>query len=216
MKALKKALELQHERSLVLIKPDGVLRGLIGQVLERFERAGLKVVGMKLLLPTRERLDGHFPKDEGWIKGMGLKTLETYVQYGMDPVEIFSSDDPLAIGRRILEWNYRYLTAGPVVALVLEGVHAIDTVRKMIGSTLPYQAAPGTIRSDFSINAPDIANIVGSACKNIVHASGNQTEAAAEIANWFENGELVNYQRADEFLHFLLGENTTEHNGGTT
>lgn len=198
------------ERTLVLIKPDAVKRGLIGIILQRFECAGLKIVSCKMVFPNREQLVGHFPKSEDWVRGMGEKTLETYREYKIDPVEILGTMDPIAIGQKIKEWNYHYLMLGPVVVMVLEGIHVIDVVRKIIGYTLPYKAAPGTIRGDFSINAPDLANMVGSACKNLIHASGTTEEADREIANWFSPDEILTWQRADEFLHFIQGE-FTEH-----
>lgn len=148
------------------------------------------------------------------MQGMGEKTLETYREYGIDPIEILGTADAFAIGQKIKEWNYHYLTLGPVMAIVLEGIHAVDTVRKLIGHTLPYKAAPGTIRGDFSINAPDLANVVGSACKNLVHASGTIEEAEQEIANWFSPTELVTWQRTDDFIHFVLGEFTNHETKG--
>lgn len=196
------------ERTLVLIKPDAVKRGLIGLICQRFEQVGLKIVACKMILPNREQLEGHFPKSEAWVRGMGEKTLETYREYEIDPAEILGTTDPLAIGHKIKEWNFHYLSLGPVLVMVLQGVHAIDTVRKLIGHTLPYKAAPGTIRGDFSINAPDLANLVGSACKNIVHASGNHIEAEQEINNWFNAAELITWERTDEFVHFIQGEFT--------
>ena len=206
--------QMLGEKTLVLIKPDAVMRGLIGIICQRFEQAGLKIVACKLVFPTRKLLDGHFPKSEDWIRGMGEKTLETYQEYRIDPVEILGTADPLEIGQKIKEWNYRYLTLGPVMVMVLEGIHAVDTVRKLIGHTLPYKAGPGTIRGDFSINAPDLANVVGSACKNLVHASGTTEEAEQEVANWFSPAELVVWQRTDDFMHFVLGEFTENQTKG--
>lgn len=197
-----------NERTLVLLKPDAVKRGLIGTIIQRFEQAGLKIVACKLVLATRHQLDGHFPTSDEWLRGMGEKTVETYREYGIDPVEILGTDDPLAIGRKIKQWNYHYLTLGPMLAIVLQGIHAIDTVRKLIGHTLPYKAVPGTIRGDFSINSPDLANLVGSACKNLVHASGNKVEADQEILNWFNPTEILTWERPEEFLHFVEGEYT--------
>lgn len=201
------------ERTLVLIKPDAVKRGLIGIICQRFEQACLKMVACKMVFPNRGQLDGHFPKSEDWLRGMGQKTLETYREYEIDPVEILGTTDPLAIGQKIKEWNYRYLTIGPSMVMILEGVHAVDTVRKLIGHTLPYKAAPGTIRGDLSINAPDLANVVGSACKNLVHASETTEEAKREIANWFRQTEIVTWRRTDEFLHFVQGEFTEYQTG---
>lgn len=204
------------ERTLALIKPDAVVRGLIGVICQRFEQAGLKIVACKMIFPTKKLLDGHFPKSEDWVRGMGENTLETYREYQIDPVEILGTADALAIGQKIKEWNYRYLTLGPVMVMVLEGIHAVDMVRKLIGHTLPYKAAPGTIRGDFSINAPDLANVVGSACKNLVHASGTIEEAEQEIANWFSPAELVAWQKTDEFVHFVLGCSTQFSNRPST
>jgi len=196
------------ERTLVLIKPDAVKRGLIGAICQRFEQSGLKIAACKMILPTRERLDGHFPKSEEWVRGMGEKTLETYREYTIDPVEILGTADSLVIGQKIKEWNYHYLMMGPVMVMALEGIHAVDVVRKLIGHTLPFKAEPGTIRGDFSINAPDLANVVGSSCKNLVHASGTIEEAKQEIANWFIPAELIAYKRTDDFVHFVQGEFT--------
>ena len=206
--------KMLSERTLVLIKPDAVKRGLIGIICQRFEQTGLKISACKMVFPSRKLLDGHFPKSEDWVRGMGKKTLETYREYEIDPVEILGTVEPLTIGKKIKEWNYSYLMLGPVVVLILEGIHAIDMARKLIGHTLPYKAAPGTIRGDFSINAPDLANLVESACKNLVHASGNQIEAEHEIANWFDSTEILSWERTDEFLHFVQGEFTTTKKGG--
>ena len=198
--------KMMGEQTLVLIKPDAVQRGLVGEIIRRLEATGLKIVACKFVTPTRELLDGHFPKSQEWVKGMGEKTLETYRFYNIDPIDILGTADPLEIGQKIKEWNYHYLMMGPVMAIVLQGIHAVDTVRKLIGHTLPFKANPGTIRGDYSINAPDLANVVGSACKNLIHASGDTNEANDEIANWFSSSELLKYQRADEFLHFVQGE----------
>lgn len=201
--------QMMGERTLVLIKPDAVKRGLIGVIFQRFEQAGLRIVACKFVSATRKQLDGHFPASDEWVRNMGEGTLKTYSEYEIDPVEILGTADPFAIGQKIKEWNYHYLALGPMMVMILQGIHAIDTVRKIIGHTLPYKAAPGTIRGDFSINAPDLANVVGSACKNLVHASGNQDEAKQEIANWFESMEILSWERTDDFLHFMQGDSIT-------
>src|SRR3989344_1696844 len=212
---MKKYLQkMLSEQTLVLIKPDAIRRGLIGIICQRFEQTGLKIVACKMISPNREQLNGHFPKSDEWIINMGRKTLETYREYALNPPETLGTADPFIIGRKIKEWNYQYLMIGPVMVLVLEGIHAVDVVRKIIGHTLPYKAAPGTIRGDFSINAPDLANVVGSACKNLVHASGTTEEAEQEVANWFSPAELVVWQRTDDFMHFVLGEFTENQTKG--
>jgi nucleoside-diphosphate kinase len=197
------------ERSLVLIKPDGLMRGIVGRIIQRFEDAGLRIVGMKMLTPSREMLEQHFPQTREWMEGLGEKSLATYQEFNIDPVELLGTADAYEIGKMILAWNYNYLSSAPVIALALEGIHAIDVIRKMIGHTLPYQAVSGTIRGDFSINAPDLANIVGSACKNIVHASANVEEATNELRLWFSENEIVSWERPDEFFVFLKGANVT-------
>lgn len=191
------------ERTLVLIKPDAVKRAIVGSVTRRFERVGLKIVGLKIIHASKEQLERHFPThDRAWIKGMGQKSVEVYRSNNMDPTEEFGTSDPMEIGMVILKWNFEYLLSGPLVAMVLEGVRAIGTVRKIVGNTIPAQALPGTIRGDFSINSADYANFVQCACNNVVHASGNLEEAEKECAIWFDLEELVSYERADERVMF--------------
>ncbi|OFX12449.1 MAG: nucleoside-diphosphate kinase, partial [Armatimonadetes bacterium RBG_19FT_COMBO_69_19] len=150
--------EIRRERTLVFLKPDGVQRGLSGEVLARFERAGLKVVGMKMVWPGRELLDRHYPNDESFMRTIGGKTKEAFAAYGMDVRKETGTDDALAIGRQVRGWLIDYVSSGPVAAFVLEGIHAVTVVRKLVGDTLPYRAAPGTIRGDFSIDSPTVAN----------------------------------------------------------
>lgn len=202
------------EKTLVLIKPDAVSRGIAGSILERFERVGLKIVGLKLVQPKKEQLDVHFPiHDKEWITSMGKKSLENYAKFGMDPVEEIGTKEPFEIGMIILGWNYEYLLSGPVVAIVLEGPRAVSVIRKIIGHTVPAEALPGTIRGDFSINSADFSNSQGTSCKNIVHASGNLEEAKKECAVWFKKEELISYVRADEKAMFF---GTIKRKGGLT
>ncbi|NTU66985.1 MAG: nucleoside-diphosphate kinase [Candidatus Moranbacteria bacterium] len=192
------------ERTLVLAKPDAVKRAIVGSIIKRFERAGLKLIGLKMLQASKEQLSIHFPIDDiSWIGGMGSKSLEIYRANGMDPEEEFGTSDPIVIGRLILGWNFEYLLSGPVVAMVLEGVRAITVVRKIIGDTIPAKALPGTIRGDFSINSADFANSTQCSCNNVVHASGNPEEAQKEINLWFKEEELSIYKRADEGVMFF-------------
>jgi len=190
------------ERTLVLIKPDGVKRGIVGRVLTRFEEVGLKIAGLKLVQVTREHAENHYPNTTEWIKGMGEKTLQTYRDQGKDPIDEIGTDDPMEIGNMIKNWNVDYLTSGPLIALVLEGAHAISVVRKMCGFTLPAFAEPGTIRGDFSITSPIVANELKRAVRNIVHASSDQEEASYEIDYWFSEEELSSYEGAAERVMF--------------
>lgn len=190
------------DRTLVLVKPDGVARGIIGEIINRFERAGMKIIGLKLIWPTEELADKHYPKDEDFIKILGSKTLDSYQEKGLDPIEELGMSDVLEIGKFVRGTLTRSLTWGPVVALVLEGNEIIPQVRAMTGSTLPSMAAPGTIRGDFSLDSAALANRKKRALRNIIHASGNSEEAEFEVKLWFDENELVAYKRSDEDVMF--------------
>jgi nucleoside-diphosphate kinase len=191
------------ERSLVLVKPDGVIRGLVGEIIHRFEKAGLKMVGLKMMWVDKEHIAKHYPDSRtDLLTGMGEKTLKTYEKYGMNATEVLGTNDPLVIGRMVNEWNKEFLVSGPVVAMVLVGVHAIYNIRMIVGNTLPTFADPGSIRGDYSIDSPALANTKKRAVHNMVHASGNVAEADYEIDLWFKPAELHDYKRAEEDIMF--------------
>ena len=193
------------EQTVVLVKPDGVKRGLVGEIVGRFERIGLKIVGMKMVWVDEEMVRKHYPTTrKEWVSKIGEKTLEAYKNYGTDPKEHLGTMDPYEIGLLICKWLVDYLTSGPVVAMVLEGPHAITAVRKTAGYTYPDTAVPGTIRGDLSIDSPDLANMIKRSGMNLVHASGNAEEAKFEIALWFRKEEIHDYRRADEEAMFGL------------
>lgn len=187
---------IKEERTLVLIKPDGVLRGLTGEVIGRLEQRGLKVVALKMVSVEREHLEKHFPSDPEWVKGLGTKGLKTFAEYKLDPVEHMGSDQAEEIGAKVKESLFDYMTSGPIVAMVVEGIHAIDMVRKIAGATLPAFADIGSVRGDYSVDSPAVANVEGRAIKNIMHASENPEEAANEIGLWFSKDEFHDYKRA--------------------
>jgi len=191
-------LDAPLERTLVLIKPDGVKRGLVGKILTAFEEVGLKLVGLRLVQASRDHVANHYPNTPEWIRGMGEKTLNSYAEHGKDPVAEMGTDDPMAIGEIIKGWNIDYLTSGPVVAMVLEGYHAIGVVRKLCGHTLPLNADPGSLRGRFSSDSPVVANALRRAIQNLLHASSTVEEAAHEIRHWFGEEGLCSYRRADE------------------
>ncbi|MBI1802046.1 MAG: nucleoside-diphosphate kinase [Chloroflexi bacterium] len=195
-------LQTFSERTLVLLKPDSVQRGLAGEILARFERAGLKIVGLKIVQPPRAFIEEHYPNTPDWIGGMGEKSLANYRDLGKDPVKEVGTADAMQIGEMVKNWNIDYLTSGPIVAIVLEGGHAIQVVRKLVGNTLPLNAAPGTIRGDFSTASPTIANALRHSIHNMIHASSSVDEAEHEIAHWFGNDALVTYKRTDEDVLF--------------
>ncbi len=194
--------DVRSERTLILIKPDGIQRALVGEILARFERVGLKIVALKMVRAERRVLERHYPTDEEWVRTIGGKTREAFQTYGMDVRAQMGTDDPLEIGRQVRGWLIEFMLTTPVVAAILEGVHAVSTTRKIVGGTLPVFAEPGTIRGDFSSDAPTVANAGRRPVRNLIHASGSPEEAAREVALWFGAGEVHAYPRADERVMF--------------
>jgi nucleoside-diphosphate kinase len=159
------------ERTLIVFKPDSVQRGIVGEVLSRFEKAGFKIVGAKMLQPDYDHYHQHYE---------GIGTLKTRK------------------GEDIFESQLKSMMVGPVIAMVLEGVDAVETVRKMVGSTEPKSALPGTIRGDYAHVSYGAANESGRSVSNVLHASADSTEAEAEIAHWFSDSELHDYEAVHE------------------
>lgn len=187
------------ERTLVVLKPDAVARGLSGEIINRFEKVGLKIVAAKLLLASGSLVEKHYPTDreELWI-GIGNKTLDNYKQLDMDPDKSLGTADPKEIGKMVRVWLMEYISEGPVLAFVLEGPHAVELVRKICGHTLPLLSAPGTIRGDFSFDSSYLANTNKRPIKNLMHASGTIEEAKYEIPLWFSSEEIHSYERVEE------------------
>jgi len=186
---------LKEEQTFILVKPDAVQKGLIGEIIKRFEQRDLKVVALEMFQPTIKQIDEHYPKDEAWITRLGEKSLSTYKKYGIDPKPLVGSDDPAKIGPLVRSWVIDYMTSAPLVRMVVQGLHAVDTVRKITGSTLPFQAEIGTIRGDFSIDSPALANSEKRAVMNLIHASETAEEAKHEIKHWFGDIKTLNYKR---------------------
>lgn len=176
---------LKNEQTFVLVKPDGVRKGLIGEIIKRFEQRDLKIVALEMFKPTKEQIDNHYPKDEAWIKRLGEKSLTTYAKYGIDPKPLLGTADALEIGRMVRTWLVDYMVSAPLVRMVVQGLHAVDMVRKITGPTLPYVADMGTIRGDFSNDSPALANTEKRAVMNLIHASETADEAKHEIKHWF-------------------------------
>jgi nucleoside-diphosphate kinase len=188
---------MQHpskERTLVLIKPDGIQRALIGEILTRYERLGLKLVGLKMLVPTEQQVEEHYTLDPNWRRVTGEKTIKSYKDRGLTP----PSEDPLEITAKILKNLKKYLTAGPVIAMVWEGAHAVELVRKITGGTEPRGAAVGTIRGDFVPDSYIMSDTDDRAVRNLIHGSGSVEEANMEIPHWFKKEELIDYKVSRE------------------
>jgi nucleoside-diphosphate kinase len=181
--------ELRHERSLVLIKPDAVARHVVGEIVTRFERKGLKIAALKLAWPTEEMAGEHYEVTEEWLKSSGERTYQGYIDKGLEPP---AGPRELALNtrRKLIE----ALTAGPVVAMVLEGAHVIEVVRKMRGNTSPLFAEVGTIGFDYSLESYELSDAGDWAIKNIIHGSDSKESAEREMKIWFKPEDIVNYE----------------------
>ena len=184
------------EKTLVVIKPDGVQRNLMGEIINRLERSGLKLVAMKMMQAEEKLVEKHYTIDPGWFANVGNKAIESYKKKGLTP----PSDDPVAVGKEVLERLKTYITAGPVVAMVWEGNSAVALVRKICGGTEPLSAQAGTIRGDFTPESYQLADGSERAIVNLLHASGSVDEAAKEIALWFKKDEILNYKLVRETI----------------
>lgn len=186
----------KHERTMVIIKPDGIQRSLIGEVIKRYERSGLKLVGIKMLVPTAKQIEKHYTLDPEWRMKNGMKTIKGYKDKGLVP----PTEDPLEANAITLSRLMKYMTSGPVIAMVWQGMHAVDVVRKLTGSTEPLMADVGTIRGDFVLDSYPMSDKDGRSVRNIVHCSGSVKEANDEINHWFKEGELMNYKIVQEAI----------------
>ena len=180
----------KDERTLVIIKPDGIQRSLIGDVIHRYERVGLKLVGIKMMIPTKDLIEKHYTLDPEWRVRTGQKTIKSYLDKGLTP----PSTDPVEITGRILKNLVNYMTKGPVVVMVWQGAHAVEIVRKITGGTEPVTSQVGTIRGDYVLDSYRMSDSDGRSVRKIVHASGSVKEADDEIAHWFKKEELFNYR----------------------
>ncbi|EKE21811.1 MAG: hypothetical protein ACD_7C00123G0004 [uncultured bacterium] len=187
-------MHLKKERTFVMIKPDGIQRTLIGEIVKRYERMGLKITAMKMLVPTAEHIEAHYTLDPQWRRITGEKTIASYEKKGIEP----PSKDPLAITAVILEGLKKYMTSGPVVAMIFEGAHAVQIVRKVTGGTEPLTSDVGTIRGDFVLDSYQLSDADGRAVRNLIHASGSPEEAEMEIKHWFKDEEIFNYRLIQE------------------
>jgi len=183
------------ERTFLAVKPDGVKRGMVGEILSRFEKLGLKIVGMKMVWVDEDLLRKHYDKDEAWFEKVGTRSLEFWKENGKDPNEDLGTDDPIKLGKMIHQWLLDFMKSGPVVAMVLEGPGSVEIVKKHVGPTYPIDAPPGTIRGDYTYDSPTLSAFGRRAVYNLVHCSGVPIEAEFEIGLWFKEHELFEYQK---------------------
>ncbi len=199
---------IKAERTLVIVKPDGIQRALVGEIIKRHEQVGLKLIAIKMLVADAGHVEAHYTLDPEWRRITGEKTIAGYKDKGMTP----PSEDPFEITGKILEGLKKYMVAGPIVAMVWEGAHAVKIVRKLVGSTEPLSSAPGTIRGDYVLDSYQMADTDNRAVRNLIHASGSPAEAEAEIKHWFKPEEVGQYRLMQESIIYskelgdILGE----------
>jgi nucleoside-diphosphate kinase len=191
---MKEQKHIKKDRTLVIIKPDAVQRSLIGEITKRYEQVGLKLVALKMLVPTPEQIEKHYTLDPQWRRVTGEKTIKGYTDKGLVPPET----DPLKVTEVLLGRLKKYMTAGPVIAMIWEGAHAVGIVRKLTGGTEPLTSDVGSIRGDYVLDSYQMTDIDSRSIRNLVHASGSNAEAEMEIKHWFTEKEIIDYRLVQE------------------
>jgi len=180
--------KIAQERTLVLIKPDVLQRQLVGEILSRFERKGVKLTAMKMLNATKEQVGEHYEEKEAYLIESGEKAKKGAIARGEDVSEWNSLEQ----GKRIRQRNINYLTCGPIVAIVFEGFGVISQVRKILGSTSPADGDIGTIRDDYSLDTYALADSIDRSTMTMLHASDSVESAERELKIWFKESEICN------------------------
>lgn len=186
------------EQTLSFVKPDGVRRGLIGEIVSRFEKAGLKMVASKMISPEKEKFLAHYnASDPDRLKLWGQKTKKSYEKVGKDVISDLGTDDDMELGKMISVWLMDYITSGPIFLMVWEGENAVQKAMELVGPTMPTDAPSGTIRGDFSKDSAVIANAEKRGVRNLIHVSTSIEEANFEKNLWFAPSEIQSYEREE-------------------
>lgn len=184
---------MTSEQTLVLIKPDGVQRSLMGEIMSRIERTGLKFVAVKLVVPQEDQCWKHYNKDEQWFLQKGTRVVEDRKTHGM-PIE----KEPIEYGKDLIKANVDFFTSGPVLALIIEGNQSVAIVKKLVGGTEPLTSDVGTIRGDLTVDSYALSSLDNRAVRNLIHCSDSPEEAQREIPLWFAPTEIVSYRHLQE------------------
>lgn len=195
----------KNERTFVILKPDAVQRSLVGEVISRFERTGLKFIAIKMFVPTREQLLAHYAKDDAWCEKVGQKTVDKITSENGTPAKT-----ALEYGRDVLNQLVSFMSSGPVIAMALEGNQAVGIVKKLVGETEPLTSDVGTIRGDMTIDSYELANVDGRAVRNLIHCSDQVSEAQRELALWFKPEELMSYRHINEAMLYDINMDGTQ------
>jgi nucleoside-diphosphate kinase len=181
------------EKTLLIVKPDGVQRSLVGDIVSRIERTGLKIVALKMLIASEDTLWKHYNKDDAWFIEKGTIAIESRKLQGL-PVE----KEAIEYGKDILRANIEFMTSGPVIAFIVQGNQSVGIVKKIVGGTEPLTSDVGTIRGDYTVDTYALANSSARAVRNLVHCSDKVSEAEREITLWFNESEIIKYNLANE------------------
>ena len=186
------------ERTYVMLKPDAVQRSLIGELIKRIERTGLKCTALKMLHETDEKkLFEHYNKDDKWFMDKGTRTVEDLKSAGIEVTK-----EPIEYGKDLIRANAVFMMQGPIVAMVWEGNQAVAVVKKIVGSTEPSTSDVGTIRGDYTIDSYAHSSFEDRAVRNLVHCSDAVDEAEREIALWLDESEIMSYTTAQEAIMY--------------
>lgn len=186
-----------RERTLVILKPDAVQRSLMGDIIRRLERVGLKLVAAKMLRPDEKRLTEHYGKDDTWYLEKGTKRVQLLMEAGK---KVDESREPIEYGKDIIRGVVRYMGASPVVAMVWEGNRAVDVVKKLVGTTDPTASDVGTIRGDYQLDSYSLSDAEERGIRNLIHCTDKVAEADREIPIWFSPDELHDYVHVNEAI----------------
>ncbi|MCS7093193.1 MAG: nucleoside-diphosphate kinase [Patescibacteria group bacterium] len=189
------------EKTLIIIKPDAVKRGLVGRIIETFENVGLKLLAAKMVKPDKQVIERHYPGTSDWLKEMGQKTIASFNQSGVDAKKTLGTDDPETLGQLIYKRLLAYWQEGPIVVMVWSGPEAVQIARKLRGQTIPLLASPGTLHASYSFDSSTLSFSLNRVVKTFIHTSGSRDEAEREINYWFPNEDLKDYPRETDELY---------------
>ena len=183
----------KNEKTLVILKPDAVQRGLMGEIIKRIENTGLKLVALKMVMAEEAQCWEHYNKDDKWFLSKGTKVIENRQSAGL-----LIEKEAIEYGRDIIGALAKFMTCGPIVPMIFQGNQSVGVVKKLVGSTEPMSSDGGTIRGDYTIDSFELANFDSRAVRNLIHCSDEVSEAAREIKIWFNESELLKYTLVNE------------------
>lgn len=185
--------DLKKERTLVILKPDAIQRSLMGEILGRIERSGLKLAALKFVVPTEKQCVDHYHKDDAWFLEKGTRIVADRKKQGLSV-----DKKPIEYGKEIVQGLVKFLTSGPVLTLIVEGNGSVTIIKKLVGSTEPMTSDVGTIRGDFTLDSYELSSVDNRAVRNLVHCSDKPQEAEREIKIWFTNKDVIKYRLVSE------------------